>query len=235
MNLLQLVTHLRLYILDDSGGTGVDWESITATQNSSHNLLRWTNEELVAYINEAERQATRNSLLIEDSTMTISVVDGTALYTLDPKIIIVKRAKLSSETGELRKVSVKDYFLSSDWEIKEDTPTEYMLDYSTGKIRFNTIPTQDDTLKLIVYRYPLNDMEWNNRTADEPEIGEQYHIKMLDYAAYLAYGKDEPNSYDPQRAAARLATFEREFSNSSIYSETRRKRTSHRGIRYGGL
>ena len=62
MNLLQLVTHLRLYILDDSGGTGVDWEAITATQNSSHNLLRWTNEELVAYINEAERQATRNSL-----------------------------------------------------------------------------------------------------------------------------------------------------------------------------
>ena len=53
MNLLDLVTHLRKSVLYDTGGTGVDWSVINESDYDSIQL-RWTNEELVNYINEVD-------------------------------------------------------------------------------------------------------------------------------------------------------------------------------------
>jgi len=238
MNLQQLIKHLRIYILDDSGGHGIDWTTINEG-DPEEVMLRWSNEELTQYINEAEREVARRTLCIQDATTPevcrINVVADTALYNLHEKILKVKRAKLASQKFPLKKKSIYDYFEISDWDTQTGTPGYWIEDYQRHKIRFDKIPEANDTLNLSVYRYPLYDMCWASDTQDEPEIDEVYQIKMLDYAAYLAYGKDDPNTFDSNRAQFRLARFVNEFGEASAYSEVRKKRTSHRGVQYGGI
>lgn len=238
MTLLDLVKYLRLNILDDSGGTGVDWAAITE-DSPSVDLLRWTNEELVAYINEAERRAARASLLIEDATTaavcSITVTAGTALYTKHSKILKIKQAKLLSQSDPLIRGSMLQYQGVPNWETATGTPYGYMEDYTTGFIRLDRLPAVDDTLKLIVYRLPLADMDWATADTDAPEISEAYHIPMLNYAASLAYRKEDANILDPARADRFEVAFNREFSDTSAYSETRKARKVPRAVRYGGV
>ena len=120
MTLLQLIKHLRETILDDTGGTGVDWTAIDETDDAAAQL-RWSNEELTRCINEAILQAHRRSLLIKDASgdYDITVTAGTPEYLLDPRIIRIKGAKLVSTGKQLEKVEIEDVWNRDDWDLYE--------------------------------------------------------------------------------------------------------------------
>ena len=235
MTLLELVTHLRTSILDDVGGINVEWDGI-AEDDTNAAQLRWSNEELTRFINEAQKQACRSAFLLKsaDASFQISVTADTPTYAMDSKILRIKGAWLESTGSELSPLEYEDLMAIPKWRTTARTPHSYIPDYDTGTIRLYGIPLIDDTVNILAYHLPLVDMDWNKAIVDTPEIREEYHIDMLAYAAYLAYQKDEANTFDPQRAEYFRQLFQRSFSDTSAYGDTRRRRTSGRTVRYGG-
>lgn len=236
MTLLELVTNLRTMLDDKGGDKDVDW-----TDEANIRLLRWSNATLVDYINEAEREtATRTLVLTDASTVDIVEIDivvaSTALYDLSPKILHVRRAKQDAYPLSLRQVSWKDLeSLDNEWTTRVGQPTMYILDWAKDKILLYPIPKVVDKLRLNVYRLPLDDMSRDSWEAEEPEIPEEYQIKMLSWAAHLAYNVDEPNILDPKRSEYFELKYDREIGPAvSMYSVDRKKKPK-RQIRYGGI
>jgi len=235
VTLLELVKHLRTSVLDDTGGTGVLWDELTEDDDESAQL-RWSNEELTSFISEAEKLACRASFLIKKSEVAfnINVVAGTSEYSLNSKIIRIKDATLASTGKSLSPIEYEDLANVISWRTREGTPFNYVIDESDKTVRLYPVPVIDDTISLIYYRLPLVTYSWEDVSADI-EIPEEYQIEMLDYAAHLAYLKDEANTFDPTRAEYYRQRFATNFSNTSVYGELRRKRSRGRAVGYGGI
>ena len=234
MNLLALVKYLRTSILDDTGGTGVDWTCIQDTDDDVV-MLRWSNEELTSFINEALRQVYRRILPVKDSkTFDITVVAGTSEYSLDSRIIQLIRSKLTSNGQNLSMLDIEDIWDLPNWEDQTGTPFCVIPNYDSGNITLYPEPVINDTLKVLVYRFPLAELEWLSNTVSA-DLRTEFLIPMLNYAAFLAYGKDEENTEDSQQAGKYLGLFNQEFPQTSAYSDNRKRKTTNRAIAYGGL
>lgn len=236
MTLLELITHLRQSILDDVGGTGVTWADITEDQDDVAQL-RWSNEELTRFVNEAQNAVTRDILCFKDGSATwdLTVVADTAEYALDSRIIKVKNAYLSSNGAELSRQEIENLMAIRDWRSITGLPVAYVADMDTGTLRLYPTPQASDTVHLLVYHLPLTQFDWETAETQSSPLRLEYQIPMLNYAAYLAYQKDEANTFDPARGNTFLAMYNREFTHNSPYAETRRRRSSNRTIRYGGI
>lgn len=235
MTLLELVKYLRESILDDVGGTNVDWTSIDE-ESIENSQLRWSNEELTRFINEAQNRVCLDSLAIKDSTnFTISVVADTASYSLDSRIIQIKGIYLDSTGKELIEQEYEDLYTHQNWRDVTGTPTHYMLDIDTGSIQLYPKPETNDTIYIVAYRLPLTEFSWLTAETQSAELRSEYQIPMLNWAAYLAYQKDEANTFDPQRATYFRQLYSADFTYNNPHSDIRRRRSSNRTIRYGGI
>jgi len=232
MTLVQLIKHLRVSILDDTGGTSVLWEDL-AEDDVEAAQLRWSNEELTTYINEAVNRACRASFLIKkaETDFDIAVTAGTAIYQLDTRIIRVKSVELASKGKPLFPTEYEELMGIQNWRVRASTPEMYIIDESDKQITLYPIPVIDDTLHLIYYRLPLVSLDWGSNSNDV-EMPEEYQIDMLDYAAHMAYLKDEANTFDPQRSEYYRQKFTTNFTDTSVYGELRRKRSKGRTVRY---
>lgn len=235
MNLLDLVTHMRKSMLDDTGGVGVEWADLTEEDTDSAQL-RWSNEELTRFIDQAVKRAVRAALLIKKSeaAFDLTITAGVADYALDERIIRLKYVESVADGRQLEQGEIEDFIGIQSWRTRTGTPISYIADESDNTIKLYPIPVIDDTLNLTYHRLPLVDLSWTDNTVT-PEIPSEYQIEMLDYAAYLAYMKDEANTFDPARATTYLALFSSNFTTTSAYSELRRKRSRGRGVAYGGI
>lgn len=230
LTILDLVTHLRRNVLHDTGGTGVDWTTLE-DDNYDSIQLRWSNEEIVSNINEAIRVAGRRVNPIKD-VIKLNLRAHKNLYSLDSKVIKVISARRSDGTS-LNEKSLDDYFSEDVFDTVEGDVETFITD-DTNSFRVYKTPSADDYLLLKVYRLPRNDYTFAD--IDETiEFKEEYQIPLLNYAAYMCYMKDEANTYDPNRAAAFLMAFTKEFPETSVYSNIRKGRTSNRPVKYGGL
>ena len=234
MTLINLIKRMRS-TLDDKGGTNGDW-----TLAEVQSRLRWDNEELIGYINAAEREtAIRTQNLIESESTAVcalAITNGTDTYRLHKKLLSIERAKLDNEIHPLIEISWRDAeAMRPDWDTYIARPEYYIRDLQKGKVRLYPTPIADDTLRFITSRLPLSDMELDNWDGDEPELDEQYHEKMLSWAFHLAYQKDEPNTLDPDKVLYYSQKFDREIGPPvSMYAHERRKR-KNRGTQYTGI
>ena len=231
MNVEEAVKYLRYNILDDVSDIVTDWTTIDEDDLAANQFL-WTNEELVGYINEAQIEAARRSLLIQDVT-TISITNGVAEYALPSTVLKIKQAILSSNGKEIFPRELMDFSGMQNWTTLEGTPIYYIKDWTTGYIRLYRTPDADNTLTLYIYRLPTTTLSWDNSDASF-EIQDQYIIPMLDYAAYKAYNKQDSDTFDPAIGARFLAKFTQEFQSTSAYSEIRKSRSVHKKVKYGG-
>lgn len=231
MTLLELVTHLRESILDDTGGSGVEWADITDDSEEVYQL-RWSNEELTRLINQAERDACRAADLLKSTLdfAPVTIVTGTHTYNLDSRIYKVKQVQLAS-TGEfLSRCDIED-IIYGDFS-RQNTPMYFISDVGSGDIRFYPEPIADDTANLICYRDPLEAYNWEQAETQSSELRSDHQIPMLWQAAYYAYQKDEANTFDPNRAEYFRNKFNQQFTPETAYTETRRSRSRGRTIRY---
>lgn len=177
----------------------------------------WTDAEWKRYANEAEREACRRARLIVDSTTVsvcrVTLAAGTKTYSLDPRVIFIRRAKLSGVAVPLRRVSYRDLDRSvPGWEDETGEPMAHVPDMDTGKFRPYPAPTAAGTVTLTVVRLPLCDMVQDE---DEPEINDRYHESLIHWMLYRAYSKQDAETKDAQKAAENLALFEQEFGKKS--------------------
>ena len=203
MNRAELVRKLREDLLDDvpdmADPTDSDYEYSTAT--------------LARYLSEAEDEACRRSDLIFDATNAtftdVTLVDGTATYTLDSKITKVTAVKLDNEL--IKRTTRWDLDRSySQWPgATAGDPSCYF--FENGKLTFYPAPDATAAAKtctVTVYRLP----QYPLRTAtDIPEIPAAYHPHLCYYAAYLAFLRPDEDHTDPQKAALMSQLFDRYF------------------------
>lgn len=182
----------------------------------------WSDSYLTFLANEAESEACRRAGLLRDSTSSFCEVDVAAdepLITLDPAIITVLRARLSTVTGALSSItSTQMDDCEPLWETHTGRPTSYVPDYQTGALRLYPIPNVDDVLFMTVSRLPVRKMEDDE---DVPEIRPEYHYGLVHWMLYRAYMKQDADTFAPGKAAVSLAEFEKEFGKrSSARNET---------------
>lgn len=210
---------------------------------------KWTESELMTWLNEAEREACRRARLLVDSRGTaftyavngtntattththgrITLGSGTDFYDLDPRIIYLRRVKLAGRTLPLRAVDYRDLDrCAPGWESHTGTVEGYVRGLDTGKFRPYRTPTSAGTVTLTVVREPLVAMTGPN---DAPEINPRYHLGLIDWMAYRAYMKKDAEVYSPDEAAQHLALFEAEFGTrekaNALEEEWQRNNNPH--------
>lgn len=247
MTLGELLTYLREAILNDR----------SARLSGSNDYL-WTDETLVININEAQARFCRRGLILRDgSTDEVTLVTlrtGQIEYPLHPTILGVLSAKRVGQENDLTRVghaALAGYRnLSNSWIDPADMhrlPPGVTIAYSTDEtlsdadtgafiqpvMRVYPAPTaaQDgQQIRLRVVRKPLQPFVASALTA-VPEIPEDYHIAMLDWAAYLALRIVDDDAGAPKRAAEFAASFEAHVREARV--EVMRKLFAPMGHDFG--
>lgn len=224
VTLTELLSLLRNAILNDR----------SARTGGASDYL-WTDETLITYINEAQRRFAVQGLVLRDgSTKEVTQVTlktGVDTYALHPAVIAVMSAKLTDQNADLTRVghsTLAAYRAPTDsWTdaqgyltLPPGLPLSYTTDEQLSDIESGTVsqvtlrvypkPSAAEdgkVLQLRVVRKPLVAFSSSTMSAS-PEIPEDHHIEMLDYAAYLALRIVDDDAGAPRRAAEFKATFE---------------------------
>lgn len=172
----------------------------------------WPDEVLVKYINEAENTLARKGLVIRDastpSVVEVALATGITQYTLHPSVVAVISAKIDGDVGDLARAGHSTFstfqhpdplfFDPSQLSILQPGKplafsTDEQLDAASGKAGMVSLrpypePSADyngTIVKLRVVRKPLKPLTIDNLDAS-PEVPEDYHLGLLDWAAYRA-------------------------------------------------
>ena len=192
---------------------------IVAAQNQADEVidkpdLLWSLAEWAEYANDAENEACiRANLIIDKSSVLtdISVINGTATYSIDEKILIIKRAKLLSGTEPLVKTSRRVLDATyPNWEADTGVVRSWLPD-GTNKITLFKNPIADSTLNLMVSRLPLVPMTLVNKLIESPEVDTMYHLGLVDWMLHRAYSKQDSETLDKGKAKEHLVRFTKRF------------------------
>jgi len=153
----------------------------------------WSDETLLVFLNDGEKQfARRTHMLVdfESSFTELVTTSGQAAYALDKRIIHVM--DVFSEEGtplgpitRARRPSITG----------EGKPRQYALDAGSNTLRVYPVPDDQYTLYLTVARKPLRPLSLDDMDAC-PEIPEDYHSALGDYAAYRALQNNNAEGAD---------------------------------------
>jgi len=233
----EMIAHLRESVLDDSAAPYL-----------------WQDTELMRYLNYAEVQACRRAHLIIDGTTsndngtaatagtvgqrplcTLSLIADTATYILSPKILQIKRCQLRSMQipliGPITYPEIDEYV--SGWIGTNGTVGTagsggypmYFLNEPGNTITFIQAPSVSDTASLVVSRIPLTPFT----ISSSPEIAEKYHEGLMDWAAHLAYMKNDSDTLNLNLAKVYADKFEVQFGKLlDAYSDRMMKTISQR-------
>ena len=173
----------------------------------------WSDVELVGHLDEAQKEAARRARLCLDATTTatsrLTLEPGTSVYALDPRVIRVERARISTEILPLRMVLTRDMDARMPgWEDSVDPVAVLVPDWETQKVRFVGTPAEAATVILSVIRLPLEPIASPD---DELEVAEHHARSLAFWILHRAYLKRDSETHDPAKSAEALALFEREF------------------------
>lgn len=172
----------------------------------------WPDDMLVKYINEAEGLLARKGLVIRDAStpavVEVELIAGVTQYTLHPSVVAVISAKVDGDAGDLARAGHSTFstfqradalfFDPSQLSILQPGKplafsTDEQLDIVSGKsgivsLRAYPEPSADydgTLLRLRVVRKPITLLTLADLDAS-PEVPEDYHLGLLDWAAYRA-------------------------------------------------
>ena len=224
MTLGELLDILRVSILNDrSNNTGATSDYL------------WTDATLVVYINEAQRRLASKALLLRDGTTDevtkITLVEGQSEYVLHESVLCVLSAKVVGQHADLTRAGhgvLSTYTAPTEsWidpasfsQLPPGSPVAYSTDeglqaydsdnFSQITLRVHPVPSAavDGTVvRLRVCRKPL-DKFTVDALGVEPEVPEDYHLDMLDWAAYLALRVVDDDAGSAKRALEFRASFD---------------------------
>ena len=195
----------------------------------------WADTSLIRYIDEAQRRLARNGLVIRDGTTTsctqVTLVTGQTQYTLHKAVIGVLSARLTTDVADLARAGHNglDTYRQPDTYFFDPsqlstlvpgkplayTTDEYLVNDASGSsgvvsLRIYPEPTatyNGQTIRLRVVRMPIYRLI-DKLLTDSPEVPEDFHIPMLDWAAHLALRIVDLDAGVPQRAAEFRQSFE---------------------------
>jgi len=166
---------------------------------------RWSNAELLSYLNRAIDEACLRARLLVDSTnstvCTIAVKIGKAVYKLDDRVLLVLRARLDSQDVPLEKKGRDDLDKTVvDWEAKTGAPSSWIQDMDSNTIQLVSIPVEIDVLRIVVQRTQMHPLTWAQRARQQPEMHRINHFNLLQWVLHLCYSKHDDDTYDETKA-----------------------------------
>lgn len=222
MNLQDLLSELRINILND--------RSMRVSGTSD---FLWTDATLVRYINEAQRRFAVRSLVLHDGSTAeccnITLKTTVAEYPVHPAVLSILSAKLPDSSIDLIRTGHSALGIArTDTDNWDPTPLlnapGRVLAFATDEqvvsddgdslsaISMRVFPAPDVTMnnvviRLRVVRKPIEPLTIQNLQAT-PEIPEDHHLNMLDWAAYLALRIVDHDTGNAKMAAAFRESFE---------------------------
>ena len=219
MKLNELLNELRQNILHDRSDR---------VEGLSDRL--WSDETLLRYIDEAQRKFCREGLVLR-TTETVTLATGTATYALGEHVLAVISAKHTADDADMMRVGHHDLNIYSPnfmpyWDpasyrsLPDGKPLAYSTDEylqagaterSLGRstLRVYPKPSSDyntDTLTLRIVALPTRRLT-ECKPHDIPELPEDYHLDMLDWAAHLALRINDVDAGFRTASAEFAATF----------------------------
>lgn len=177
------------------------------------------------FANEGVIETCRRGDMIIDSTVSIAVKANDPLVKLPTTCVEVRRVRLDGSTSPLLPVSVADLDAwSAQWENEVGIVSNYVTDYQTNAILLYPQPETNGTLRLTVRRMPKAQMEADD---DEPEIRAEYHMGIVQWMLYRAFGTVDADLFDANRSQVALAEFEREFGTRNSARNEAWRRSAH--------
>lgn len=190
----------------------------------------WEDTDVLAWINEAEREAAIRARLIFDRTTSaycaISVTAGTARYAVNAKVFDISRAFFTDANSTRTTLEPRDRTeldrVFSDWRTTTEKPGGYVFDDTS--ITLDRLPDTAGTIALEVYRLPAADVTFST----SPEIAAIHHGELVNWACYkaLSTGDFEQIEETQQRANKYLALFEQYFGRKPSADLRRRQRAN---------
>lgn len=229
MNLTELLDELRAGILNDR---------TDRTSGTSDYL--WTDARLIRYIDEAQRRFAVQGLVIRDGSTNevcqVTLVQGQTEYVLHESVLAVVSAKLETAVTDLARVGhalLGAYRTPNDtWDpatlisMSPGAPLAYSTDEgvsfrdsdSVSQVILRVYPTPNaaaaaTVIRLRVVRKPLDRLTTSSMGA-VPEIPEDHHLEMLDWAAYLALRIVDDDAGAPKRATEFAQSFQVHVNNA---------------------
>lgn len=230
MNFRDLLDELREGILHDRSDQWVEDETTYPTYDDH----LWSTKTLTRYINEAQRRFAVGSLCIRDFTTPevceLQLVPYQREYPLHSSIVAVVSARVEGAKMDLARAGHSQfdtyrqpdaYFFNTN-ELQQ-LPPGAVVAFGTDEgvtandwgsmqvVNFRVYPAPSPQyvrkVKLRVVRKPLYQLGPNNLQG-VPEVPDDHHMDMLDWAAYLALRIVDRDAGDPERAAEFKASFE---------------------------
>lgn len=214
MNLRDMVDELRRNILRDTS---------TAVTAPTEGQVLWDNTTLVRYIDEAYFKFARETwCLRDDSTAAITQITlevGVDSYALDPRVLSVTSVRRSDGKPLTRSKNPSLFFDAPNsarattgtlpWVAGE--PLLYATDLATKRLMIRNVPSSDydgEVLYLRVSRKPLEHLTEEDLDA-EPEVDEDFHMDLLEWAAYRAYRNHDTDGENFIKADRHRTQYER--------------------------
>jgi hypothetical protein len=185
----------------------------TSNQIAGASDYLWSDQTLVNYINEGVYEIARRTNCLRDASTTaitqFTTVSGQEFYQLDERILSIMSIRMTGDYADLARAGHNDldtyhqpdtyFFDPAQLEnMPPGKPLAWSTDegvYGSGDGTFSSIQLRLYPIPLTPYagvignmrvsRLPLNPLLLSNK-AMVPEIPRIYHMKSLDWAAYLA-------------------------------------------------
>jgi hypothetical protein len=175
----------------------------------------WSTAELVEYMTECIEEICESPYeVIHDSyspgVCNFTIYEETTYHVLDASVIKVLAVRSSLRTSPLQKLTV-DWLDRNqpDWRnMVRGTSYGYLLDETTGYLRFVPLPGASAVITLSVVRYPLTAITVADLSVT-PGIHRKYHRKLIPGILSKAYQKNDSETKDPNRSAQFGAEWER--------------------------
>ena len=204
----------------------------------------WSEEELYHYLDEAQREFARETLCLSDAT-TYTDLPATAdspWVDFDDLIVEVRQAYYGANKRNLsvktladmeRGVGRDDYgsgSIGSNWQQATGVPTTIITDMEYGRARLYPIPTEDDTVDLMVYREPLEEVE---DSGVDLEIPPRFRRALIHSVVSAATGKDDADTHDKELSNVRGILWRNSMAEAKSFFNKKQRRAPT--TRYGGI
>jgi hypothetical protein len=210
VKLQELLEELRECLLRDTSD---------ATDSRDAGQL-WTDAALVRYINDGMNQFAIATCLLRDETTAaitqITLVEGQEQYDMDKRVVAVFGTRVDNR--HLSRTTYGGLFSNAGdltlgytrvGPCANGVPQKFYTDRETGKIGVYPPPSAEyagQVLTLRVARKPLEPLVISNTEA-LPEIPEEYHLDILEWAAWRALRNHDTDAENMAKASAHKTRF----------------------------
>lgn len=191
----------------------------------------WTDDEVFRFMDEAQKTLCRLTEGIADAVtpevVTVSITNGDIFAQTHPSILLFRSAVLMSTDYPLDIVNHTDI---RKWSNQIGTISQMIIGLQKDMVRWNYMPKDDDEVQLFVYRLPLNDLKGPDQELEAEPV---HHVNLVHWMKYLAYAKQDVETWDQKASETAKAMFEAYCRQ--VKAEQERYKHKPRSIAYGGL